>query len=128
MMKLASLIAESGASSIVVRAIFLATVLLACAWVLARKAGPHNAALRSHIWTTAVMLLLLIPLFSLVCECQEWTLVDLSTDWLRSSGDVHHEPAGIIRVWMTRAYDRQGGQQDGSEEYRCTRTRTWYRT
>jgi len=109
-MPLTSLFAESVLLSIMMRAILLATVLLACAWILARQAGARNAALRSHIWTTAVMLALLIPSFSLLCEHQAWMLVDLPADWLSASGDVQREPAGVA---MPLGGEASGVMQSG---------------
>ena len=90
MMTLTSLLAESVVLSVMVRAVLLVTLLLACAWVLARQAGPRKAALWSHIWTTAVTLVLLIPLFSMLCEHQEWTLVDLP-----ANENIQYQPAGM---------------------------------
>lgn len=81
MMYVIAILSESVVFPITVRAFFLVTVLLACAWIFSRIAGVNHAALRSHIWTTALILVLFVPLFSLLCERQHWAIVNLPNNW-----------------------------------------------
>lgn len=77
MMTLISNLSESVFIPIVLRTMSLVTVVLLCACLLSCIAGTRNAALRSHVWTTSLVLLLVIPLLSILCERQKWELISL---------------------------------------------------
>jgi len=91
MMYLIAILSESFVFPMTMRAFFLVTVLLACSWIFSRIAGDNNAALRSHIWTTALILVLFVPLFSMLCERQHWVIVNLPNNWWISNDAIPQE-------------------------------------
>jgi WD40 repeat protein/beta-lactamase regulating signal transducer with metallopeptidase domain len=52
--------------AVLIRIFALVTFVLVSAWVLARLARPNNAAFRSSVWTTSIMLAWLCPFIALL--------------------------------------------------------------
>jgi WD40 repeat protein/beta-lactamase regulating signal transducer with metallopeptidase domain len=66
MTDLFSVIAQSFFFGFMIRVFAFLTLVLVGAWLLARLAGMNNAAFRSSIWTTSIMLALLFPLIAML--------------------------------------------------------------
>ena len=94
-----SLVADSLLSAFLIRVFALMTFVLVGAWMIARFAGPNNAAFRSTVWTTSIVLSLLVPFIAMLGQRNELEIIripilsvtqlnDSSRDAVR--GDISH--------------------------------------
>ena len=70
-----SLGAESFLLTFLIRVFALQTFLLVSAWLLARFAGPYKAAFRSTVWTTSMVLALLVPFIAMLGQHEGLELI-----------------------------------------------------
>ena len=70
-----SLGADSFLLTFLIRVFALLTFLLVSAWLLARFAGPNNAAFRSTVWTTSMVLALLVPFIAMLGQHEGLELI-----------------------------------------------------
>ena len=70
-----SLGADSFLLTFLIRVFALLTFLLVSAWLLARFAGPYKAAFRSTVWTTSMVLALLVPFIAMLGQHEGLELI-----------------------------------------------------
>jgi len=70
-----SLGADSLLPAFLIRVFTLMTFVLVAAWLIARFAAPNNAAFRSTVWTTSIILSLLVPCIAMLGQRNELELV-----------------------------------------------------
>ena len=70
-----SVIAQSFFIDFMIRVFVFLTLVVVGAWLLARLAGINNAAFRSSVWTTSIMLALLFPFIAMLGQLSDMQLI-----------------------------------------------------
>jgi beta-lactamase regulating signal transducer with metallopeptidase domain len=112
-----SYFAEGVVPSVIIRTFALITALIICAWILARMAGTFRAAVRAHIWTTALMLVLFAPLLAWVSSYQKSPLLEFPAEVFGTDWRLWHEPADPSRGVTPRTGDSASRIESGVADH-----------